>query len=441
MDDGTGQEPARTAAADDPRRAVEPEAPEASVAPARRRRRRWFVGGAALAVAAIAITGSIVSWSSQSSAETLAHRIEAWHAEHGRAGCELDVRIVSAVGLQQRAEDVLRAAEHVPSAETLLGERERTVFGERREALLRTLADGGFVTDDDRAVARTWQARAAAAADPTSFDVLAACLEDTAARRTPLKQVAPDQAPDLERELRALGDPRDFDDARIDRLEAAIGQLLPATVAIAQSRVDLASLEADLTLVPQQALASVRDADAHLRALLELVGGAHSPADVLDLVEGLAMHVAAGWVAEAWQLEAAGDLDAASARAAAAASARVAIAQAAPRPITDRGPAGPLLARPPLSEPPPLTTPEPTPSVGPEGGAWGPVDPGPSEPAPSDPVPSEPAPVEPGPIEPGPTEPAPTDPAPELGDPPAPDPSLAPGDPTPAPSPEPSPGS
>lgn len=397
-------------------------------------RRRWLVTSSALAAAAVVIAGSIGAWSSQATADTLASRIDAWHVEHDTARCELDVRIVSAVALQQRAEDVLRAAEPVARAVGLLGERERAAFGERRTALLRSLGDGGFVTDDDRAVARTWQARAAAAPDPGSFDVLAACLADAAAGRPPLKLGTREQTVDLERELRALGDPRDFDDARIDRLEAAIAQLEPTAVAAAVSRPDVGALEAGLALAPVQALASVRDADAHIRGLLTVVGGTHTAADVLDLVEALALHVAAGWVAEAWQLEAAGDRDAATARAADAESSRAALARAAPRPITDRGPAGPLPDRPPLSEPPtpqPPAEPQPSaPGFAPELDA-----PRPADPAPTDPAPSDPAPVEPAP-EPAPTEPPPTDPTPEPTQPP-PNPWL---EPSPTPSPEPPPG-
>lgn len=424
MDQASGQEPVSSADAEELRRAA-----VLRQLAGRRRRRRWIAGLSAVAASAVVITGSVAAWSSQASAQTLANQIEAWHVDHDRAECELDVRIVSAVALQERAADVLRAAEHVPSAEALLGDRERATFGERRDALLRAIDDGGFVSDDDRSVARAWRARAAAVEDPTSFDVLAACLQDAEATRQPRRDVTPEQASELERELRALGDPRDFDDTRIDRLEAAIAQLEPTVVAVAASRADLAALEDGFGLAPEHALASVRDADAHIQSLVDALGGRHSPADVLDLVEALAMHVAAGWMAEAWQLEALGEREAAAALAAAATASQQAIADAAPRPITDRGPSAPRPARPPLSVPPnPAPAPGPVEPSNPAPPA--PTVPAPSvppvEPGPSEPVPSDPAPSDPGPTDPGPSDPGPSDPGPEPSpsDPPATDPPL-----------------
>ncbi len=396
----------------------------------RRRTRRWAVGLSAIAVSAVVITGSVVAWSSQASAATIASRIEAWHVENDRAACQLEARIVSAVGLQQRTEDVLRAAEHVPSAEQLLGDRERTTFGERREALLRSIDDGGFVTDADRSASRAWQARAAAAEAPQQFDVVAACLQDAEGVRPPRQDVTPEQARELERELRALGDPGDFDDARIDRLEAAIVQLEPTVVAAAQSRADLAALEAGLDLAPEQAVAPVRDADAYIEQLVDVVTGEHAPDAVLDLVEALAMHVAAGWMAEAWQLEAMGERDAAAALSAAATASQQAIAEVAPRPAVELEPAAPRPGRPPASGPP---APAPAPST-PQPEPGQPVEPA----VPGPPTPTEPAPVDPAPVDPLPVDPSPAPSAPPLDpapiDPPVPEPSLG-SDPAPTPPP------
>ncbi|MGM1030165.1 MAG: hypothetical protein ACQEWM_09935 [Actinomycetota bacterium] len=421
MDEETERAPALDAAAEERRRAV-----VLAELARKRRKRRWITGLSVLAVSAIVIAGSIIAWNSQGKAGWLARQIDAWHVEHDRAACELEERIVSAVGVQERTEDVLDAAEYVPSAEDLLGDRERASFAAQREELLRVLRDGGFVNDDDRALARAWDVRAAAAGDPESFDVLATCVADAEAAREPLADVTPEQVPGLERELRALGDPRDFDDARIDQLEAAIARLETTAVAVAESRADLATIETGFGLAPEQALASVRDADAHIRTVLAAVAESHSPGDVLDLVEALALHVAAGWMAEAWQLEAAGERDAAAARAAAAQASRDAIAQALPRPVTD--PTQPAPARPPLSEPPPppaetvepppVTPPAPppviptTPPVTPE--------PGPSTPAPVDP----PVPTTPGP------EPVP-EPEPGTSPGPAPAPAVPPGEESP----------
>ena len=388
----------------------------------RRNRRRWTVGLSTLAATALIASGSMIAWSSQARAGELAGQIEAWHEEHDRAGCELAVRIVSAVGLERRAQDVLEAAEHVAGAEMLLPATERTVFAEQRESVLRTIADGGFVTDEDRELADTWEARAAASGDPESYDVLAECLAAAAAEREPVAGVTAERADALARELRALGDPRDFDDARIDRLEAAIGQLKASAAPAAQQRVELAELQAQLDLAPPGAIASLRSADAHLAAVLAVLRGEHTPSDVLDLVEGMTLHVAAAWMAEAWQLEATGDRAAAAELAAASQQTRDAIANATPRPVTDPGTTRPTPTTPPRGESPgtgapapsepaqPAPTPPPTEVVGPVQPAPGP-DPGPAPEPEPEPDP-EPEPIEP---EPGPTEPGIVLPEPPTG--------------------------
>ncbi len=377
----------------------------------RRNRRRWIVGLSTVAATALIVSGSVVAWSSQARAGELAGKIEAWHEEHDRASCELAVRIVSAVGLERRAQDVLEAAEHVGGASWLLPDGERAAFASDREALLQTIADGGFVTAEDRELADTWEARAAAAEDPQSFDVLEACIAAAAAEREPVSGVTAERADALARELRALGDPRDFDDARIDQLEAAIDRLRVSAAATAQGRADFASLQAELDLAPDQAIASLRDSDAHLTAVLGVLRAGHTPSDVLDLVESLTLHLASAWMAEAWQLEAQGEAEAAAALAAASQSTRDAIANAAPRPVTDPG----------------ITRPVP-PTVPPRGDAPGPTLPAPTT-APTQPV--QPAPTQPAPTQPPPTQPAPTTPAPEPVEP-------APTEPAqPAPEPEP----
>ncbi|WP_413320632.1 hypothetical protein AA0Z99_06635 [Agrococcus sp. 1P02AA] len=388
----------------------------------RRNRRRWTVGLAAAAATALIVSGSVVAWSSQARAGDLAGQIEAWHVEHELAGCELTERIVSAVGLERRAQDVLEAAEHVVAADWVLPAAERASLGQHRDAILATIAEGGFVSDDDRELADAWSARADASGDPESFDVTAACVDAAAEQREPIAGVTAERADALARELRALGDPRDFDDARIDRLEAALQQLQAAAISTAELRTDVATLQLDLALAPAEALASLQDSDAHLSALLAVLAGDHTASDALDLVEGLSLHVAAAWMAEAFQLEAQGEVDAAAARAAASQATRDAIAEATPRPITDPGTGRPTPTVPPREEspaPPPETpapttppttptTPPPPPTTQP------PVEPSPSDPPPTSPEPEpEPEPEPTTPVEPGAGDAPPQEPLPE----------------------------
>ncbi|MCH1883512.1 hypothetical protein [Agrococcus sp. ARC_14] len=371
----------------------------------RRSRRRWTVGLSSVAATALIASGSVIAWSSQARAGDLAGQIEAWHEEHDLASCELAVRVVSAVGLERRAQDVLDAASHVGGADWVLPEHGRTAFAQDRDAILRTIADGGFVTDEDRELADSWESRAAASADPVSYDVLQECLTAAAAEREPIEGVTAERADALARELRALGDPRDFDDARIDRLEAAVAHLKASAAELAAGRTGFDDLRAELELAPEGALASLQQSDAHLAAVLGVLGGDHTASDVLDLVEGITLHVASVWMAEAWQLEALGDQDAAAARAAAAQQTRDAIANAAPRPVTDQGTTRPTPTVPPREE-----SPAPVPST-----------PGPSTPRPTAPTPP---PTTPSPTTPAPTpDPAPSDP------PPGPDPSHEPVEP------------
>ncbi|WP_146794458.1 hypothetical protein [Agrococcus baldri] len=381
----------------------------------RRNRRRWIVGLSTVAVTALIAAGSVIAWSSQARAGDLAGQIDAWHEEHDRASCELAVRIVSAVGLERRAQDVLDAAEHVGGASWLLPAAERDAFAADRDALLRTIADGGFVTDEDRELADTWEDRAAASGDPESYDVLGECITAAAAEREPIEGVTAERADALARELRALGDPRDFDDARIDRLEAAIAQLQVSATATAEGRTAYDALKAELGLAPEQALASLRESDQHLAAVLGVLRGTHTPSDVLDLVESITLHLASAWMAEAWQLEAQGEADAAAELANAAQQTRDAIANAAPRPVTDPG------------------TSRPTPVVPPREEAPVPVDPAPVDPRPTRPAPTTP-PTQPTTPPTQPTEPVET-PAPEPTAPPVG--TTPPTEPAPEPEPEP----
>lgn len=377
----------------------------------RRSRRRWLVGLSAAAATALIASGSVVAWSSQARAGDLAGQIEAWHEEHERASCELAVRIVSAVGLERRAREVLEAAKHVGGAVWLLPAGDRAAFAGDREALLRTIADGGFVTDEDRELAAAWEARAIGSGDAASYDVLGECIAAAAAEREPIERVTAERADALARELRALGDPRDFDDARIDRLEAAIARLRASAVGLADGRTDVATLEADLPLAPAQALAELRHSDAHLTALLAVLQAEHTPSDVLDLVEGITLHLAAAWMAEAWQLDAQGETDAAAELAGASQQARDAIATSTPRPVTDPG------------------TARPTPVVPPRDQAPGPVDPSPPQPSPSAP-PTQPVqpPESPSPDPVPPVEPSPV-PTPSPEPEPEPEPAPAPTEP------------
>jgi hypothetical protein len=393
-----------------------------------------MVGLSTLAASALIVAGSAVAWSSQARAGVLADEIESWHVEHERAGCELAVRIVRAVGLERRAKDVLEAAD-VGAAAELLPSSERTRFAEQRETLLRGIADGAYMTDDDRALTDRWEARAHASGDPGSFDLLGECVAAAAAERQPLAGVTAERVDALARELRALGDPRDFDDARIDRLEAALAQLGASATRTAEGRADVAALQSRLGLAPAEALAALQDADAHLASLLAARAEQPTLADILDLVEGMGLHAAAAWVAEAFQLAAQGEQEAADALLAASQQTRDAIARAAPRPITDFAPVRPA---PPVRDAPvpapssPSTGPSrtPVPPPAPSGGV-GPALP-PVVVPPTDPAPEpQPEPTSPGePSEPpAPVEPSPSlDPAPDTG------PSL-PGDASPSSAP------
>lgn len=365
----------------------------------RRRRRRIVVGASAVTAAALIATGSVVAWGAQTRAEALAGDIDAWHEARAHARCELDVRIVRAVALQDRARDVLEAAEHVEAAEELLGDAQRTAFGSERRALLETLSDAG-ITDDDRAIATRWTVEAERAGSPESFDVLAACLEAAEKQRAPVEGVTAERADALARELRALGDPRDLDDSRIDALEAALDRLGPTALAAAESRAAIASLQALLDAVPEDVLAALRDADAHVAEHARAMGAGADPGSVLDLVEALTRHVAAAWMAEAWQLEAAGQRAEAAERAAAATAVTDVLERAAPRPVTAPPARGAEGSRP---VPAPPSVPQPAP-------APGPVDPAPAPvPVPAPQPPAETTAPQP-PVETQP--PAPTDPAP-----------------------------
>lgn len=391
MDEQPEREPAGSADAEARRRAV-----VLSELRRRRNKRRWIVGLSAVAATAVIASGSVIAWGSQNRAGDIARQIEAWHIEHEQAGCELTVRIVRAVGLERRTQDVLDAAEHLGGAEGLLPSQARVALEQQRESVLRTIADGGFTTDEDRQLADRWDARALATDDPESFDLLGACIDEAAAEREPVQGVTAERADALARELRALGDPRDFDDARIDKLEAAIAQLQTVALAAADGRTDLDSLRTQLALAPQDALTGLSAADAHVASLVSLLRGEHALSDVLDLVEGLTLHVAAAWMAEAFQLEAQGDSEAAAALAAASQATRDAVAVAAPGPVTPQNPG----TQTPPTEPSQAPAPQPT------------------------------APV---------TEPTPTQP-PVAPEPPAPDPGPLPEpDPGPAPEPEPEP--
>ncbi|WP_092667289.1 hypothetical protein [Agrococcus carbonis] len=388
----------------------------------RRTRRRWTVGLSTLAASALIIAGSAVAWSSQARAGALAGAIESWHVEHERAGCELAVRIVRAVGLERRAKDVLEAAD-LGAAEELLPSAERTRFAEQREALLTGIADGVYMTDEDRELADRWEARALATGDPGSFDLLGECIAAAAADRQPLAGVTAERVDALARELRRLGDPRDFDDARIDRLEAALAQLGASAVRTAEGRADVAAVQARLGLAPAEALGALKDADDHLAALLAARDEQPSLADILDLVEGMGLHAAAAWVAEAFQLAAQGEQEAADALLAASQQTRDAIARAAPRPITDYAPVRPAPVRevpapaPAPSSPSPGPSRTPVPPPAPSGGVGPalppvivpPLDPSPApEPQPTAPAePSEPLP----PVDPSPS----IDPSPDAG--------------------------
>ena len=406
MDEQPEREPAGTADAEARRRAV-----VLGQLRRRRNRRRWTIGLSALAATALVASGSVIAWSSQARAGDVAGQIEAWHEEHELAGCELSVRIVSAVGLEQRAQDVLDAAEHLGGAEWVLPSGDRSAFEQDRRAILTTIGEDGFVTDEDRELAEHWESLAVASGDAESFDILQACLDAAAAERKPIEGVTAERADALVRELRALGDPRDFDDTRIDRLEAAIADLRGSAVALAQGRTGTDALQAALPLAPDQAKASLREADAHLTELLRVLAGDHTLSDVLDLVEGITLHVAAVWMAEAWQLEAQGDVDAAAALAAQSQLTRDAVANATPRPATDPGttptpvipprdsapvpvPPAPQPSTPPTTPPPPVETTGPTPPLPPapqpEPEPEPPVEPEP-EPEPEPPLPDPPA--------------------------------------------------
>ncbi|WP_347753974.1 hypothetical protein [Agrococcus sp. ProA11] len=380
----------------------------------RRRHRRWTVGIAAAAASAVIIAGSVVAWSAQARAGDIADRIEAWHLEHELAGCELADRIVRTVALERRAQDVLTAAQHVAGAEWVLPSSDRSAFEQDRQSILTSIEADGFVSEDDRELADAWQSRAAASDDPSRFDLVEECVTAAAAQREPITGVTAERADALAQQLRALGDPRDFDDARIDRFEAAIASLERSAVALAQRRTELPALQSSLPLAPEHAKASLRDADRHLTALLAIVAGEPSPSAVLDLVEGITLHVAAVWMTEAWQLEAEGDVEASAALAAQSQQAREAVATGSSRPVALPKSPTPAPAAPPSGS---ALDPQPSPTaVAPAPPTASPGAP-PEETAGSTPTPTPPPEPEPEPS----MEPAPSgepEPLPPLPDPP-----------------------
>lgn len=375
---------------DQPTEAQRPERGTAAATPRRVRPRVVVVVALGVAVA-LAVGSAALAWSADARAASLAAQIDGWHDAHELAGCELTVRIVRAVALEDRSADVLEAAADVERADALLGERQRSGFAVARADLLASLRHAAFVTDDDRELAARWTAAARSRAD---FDLLGACTGAAVLERPERPLARADSIAELERELRSLGDPRDFDDARIDGLEAAIARLGPAAVALAESRTASADLDAAYRGVPADLRDPLDGSEARVAALLGALDGGRSATAVLDLVEGLTLHVAAAWAADAWQLQAEGERREAAARADAAERARDAIRDAAPRPITD--PPGSLgglggIQEPPVDEPG-TPTPTPTPSPSPTAAPTPTPSPTPSPTPPSELVPPTPSP-------------------------------------------------
>ncbi|WP_404313099.1 hypothetical protein LG314_04535 [Agrococcus terreus] len=377
----------------------------------RRRRRRTLLGAVAGAATLAVVGGSLVAWSAQARAASIADEIELWHSERDDARCQVAARLVLAVELESRATDVIAAAEHVSEASELLGDDARRAFRAERHALIAALGSGELLTEDDRATAARWRSAADASGDPEGFDVVAACTAEAAERRSPVEGVTAERVDALAEELRELGDPRALDAARLDALDAAIQAIAPAAMALAESRADLAGLRTAFSASPVDVLASLGASDAAVRDGAEALRREGSPLAVLDLIESLALHVAAAWMAEAWQLEADGDAEGAAERQSAAAQVQAAITQAAPRPrpiaapappVQPSAPALPQGPRPsgPASPQPQPTAPSPSnpPVIPPT--SPGPVDP-PVDPAPEPQPEPEPEPISPPPVDPG----------------------------------------
>ncbi|GAA3609803.1 hypothetical protein [Agrococcus terreus] len=385
---------------------------------ARRRRRRRTLLGSIAGVAMLAVVGgSLVAWSAQARATSIADEIELWHAERDDARCQVAARLVLAVELESRAADVVAAAEHVSEAEDLLSEDARRAFRDQRAALRTSLDSGELLTEDDRVTAARWRAEAEASGDAEAFDVVAACTAEAAQRRSPVEGVTAERVDALAAELRELGDPRALDAARLDALDAAIRALAPSAMALAEGRAELGDLRAAFSASPTDVLASLGSSDDAVRDSAEALRRDGSPLAVLDLIESLALHVASAWMAEAWQLEADGDAAGAAERQSAAAQVQEAIAQAAPRPRPIASPAPPVQPSAPAlpegprpsapSSPAPQPTAPPSPSSPPVAPTTppGPVDP-PVDPSP-EPEPEPEPPIFPTPVDPRPTLPDP----------------------------------
>ncbi|WAC66187.1 hypothetical protein OVA14_13070 [Agrococcus sp. SL85] len=383
------QQQASTPAVDEARRRGEVLAMLAG----RRRRRRVLTGLAVGAAAALVATGSVAAWSSQDAAAATAAQIGAWHDDRDLAVCDAEARAVAAVALAERAEGVLRAADHVRDAEQLLGAPERAAFEEARGSVLRSIDDGAFTTQEDRSTAARWASLAAASGDAAGFDVRDACLAEAAQAREPVEGVTAERAAALQEELRQLGEADAVSTERFDRLDAAIGAVAPTVLALADSRATIATLREAFALAPADALASLEEDDRQVADLAAAVRSSGTADAALDLVERLSLQVASTWMAESFQLEAVGLAEEAAARAAAARGAQAAVAEVRPAPTTPAPaePADPAPAPAPAPSTPaqPSAPPAPSPTVAPE-----PPVVEPSEPAePSPPV--EPAPTAP----------------------------------------------
>lgn len=388
-----GQQEASTPAVDEARRRGEVLAMLAG----RRRRRRLLTGLAVGAAAALVATGSVAAWSSQDAATATAAQIGAWHDARDRAVCDAEARAVAAVALSERAEGVLRAADHVRDAEQLLGAPERAAFEDARGSVLGSIDDGAFTTQDDRSTAARWASLAAASGDAAGFDVRDACLAEAAEAREPVEGVTAERAAALQEELRQLGEADAVSTERFDRLDAAIGAVAPTVLALADSRATITTLREAFALAPADALAALEEDDREVADLAAAVRASGSAGAALDLVERLSLQVASTWMAESFQLEAVGLAQEAAARAAAARGAQAAVAEVRPAPATP-APADPAVPAPspaPSAPAQPSAPPAPSPTVAPE-----PPVVEPSEPAePSPPV--EPAPTTPPELLPG----------------------------------------
>lgn len=241
------------------------------------------LGAAALfaigSVAAVAIASDLRAVAAQSagnSSSVLQERyvaatrtLDAWEAQQREAQCELDARIVGAVGLEERMRGALDDAAIVQDANLIIDRPQRAEFEQSRASLVEAFAEG-FTTDGDRAVADLYGGEQ---------DVAAVCLAQSETSTQPAAgPVTLAVVEELEARAASLDDPSAPDVARLDALDQAVVELAQAVLRAADAVVGVERLEAT--------------AEA-LRVAVEPLRGEASPAQAVDALAALTAHAQA----------------------------------------------------------------------------------------------------------------------------------------------------